>query len=297
MQHRDDIRFGRVCTGILTTVLVVSACVPTRWEHPAAPDSAARSETGNPRDYEVFGKRYVVMQSSYGFSEQGIASWYGSKFHGNPTSSGEIYDMYSMTAAHKTLPLPTTVKVTNLKNGRTVVVRVNDRGPFVPKRIIDLSYSAAQKLDMLRSGTTPVEIVAVTGSNAGYPVSVPAETPASDAAVAANGIEQPATDRAAPTLAVAYLQVGAFGESINAQLLKSRLQSDGLIDIFIHYEPGVAPALYRVRIGPIGTVDEYQQLVNRVEALNVMGGHLVVEASPAVSQSLSNRAPAKLPDG
>ncbi len=292
MQHRDDIRFGRVCAGILTTVLVVSACVPTSWKHPAPPESTARSKTGNPPNYEVFGKRYVVMQSSYGYSEQGIASWYGSKFHGNPTSNGEIYDMYSMTAAHKTLPLPTTVKVTNLRNGRNVVVRVNDRGPFVPNRIIDLSYSAARKLDMLRAGTTRVEIVAMMGSDAGYvPVSAPAERPPSDTAVAANGMEQPATNRAATTLAVAYFQVGAFGESINAQLLKSRLQSDGLDDVFIHYEAGVVPALYRVRIGPVDTIDEFQQLVKRVEALNVMGGHLAVEASPAVSQTLSGRPP------
>ncbi len=294
MQHRDDIRFGRVCAGILTTVLVVSACVPTSWKHPAPPESAERSKKGNPPDYEVFGKRYVVMQSSYGYSEQGIASWYGSKFHGNPTSNGEIYDMYSMTAAHKTLPLPTTVKVTNLRNGRSVVVRVNDRGPFVPNRVIDLSYSAARKLDMVRAGTARVEIMAMTGSNPGYvPASVPVERSSSDTAVAANRIEQPATDRTATTFAVAYFQVGAFGESINAQLLKSRLQSDGLGDVFIHYEPGVVPALYRVRIGPVETVDEFQQLVIRVEALNVMGGHLVVEASPAVSQTLSGR----LPDG
>lgn len=294
MQHRDDIRFGRVCAGILTTVLVVSACVPTSWKHPAPPESAERSKKGNPPDYEVFGKRYVVMQSSYGYSEQGIASWYGSKFHGNPTSNGETYDMYSMTAAHKTLPLPTTVKVTNLRNGRSVIVRVNDRGPFVPNRIIDLSYSAARKLDMLQAGTTQVEIVAMTESNPGYiPASVPAERSPSDTAVAANRTEQPATGRAATTLAVAYFQVGAFGESINARLLMNRLQSDGLDDVFVHYEPGVVPALYRVRIGPVETVDEFQQLVKQVEALNVMGGHLVVEASPAVSQTLSGR----LPDG
>jgi rare lipoprotein A len=111
--------------------------------------------------------------------------------------------------------------------------------------------------------------------------------------VAANRTEQPATGRAATTLAVAYFQVGAFGESINARLLMNRLQSDGLDDVFVHYEPGVVPALYRVRIGPVETVDEFQQLVKQVEALNVMGGHLVVEASPAVSQTLSGR----LPDG
>ena len=298
MRHHDDIRFGRVCTGILATVLVVSACVPTRWEQPARPDGAARSERGNPPYYEVFGKRYVVLQSSYGYRERGVASWYGSKFHGNPTASGEIYDMYAMTAAHKTLPLPTTVKITNLRNDRSAVVIVNDRGPFVHNRIIDVSNSAARELDMLRTGTTRVEIVAVTGSSAGYvPVSVSAEISAGDTAATANGIEQPATVGVTPTLGAAYLQVGAFGEPINAQLLKSRLQSNGLDDVLIHYEPEVVPALYRVRIGPVETVDEYDQLVERVEALNIMGTHLVVETFPAPSQSLSDRGSNGLPYG
>jgi len=119
------------------------------------PDAIPRNEPlsrgGNQASYEVFGKRYYVLNSAEGFTERGVASWYGNKFHGNQTSNGEIYDMYAMTAAHKRLPLPSYVRVTNLKNQRSVVVRVNDRGPFHKGRIIDLSYVAAKKLGITNS--------------------------------------------------------------------------------------------------------------------------------------------------
>ena len=118
----------------------------------AVPRHEPKSRYGNPASYVVFGKRYHVMNSSQGFVERGIASCYGTKFHGRRTSSGETYDMYAMTAAHKNLPLPTYVQVTNLKNGKSVVVKVNDRGPFHENRIIDLSYVAAIKLDIVRNG-------------------------------------------------------------------------------------------------------------------------------------------------
>ena len=120
-----------------------------------------RSRYGNPPFYDVFGKRYFVLSSSADYVERGVASWYGPGFHKVRTSTGEPYDMYGMTAAHKTLPLPAYVRVTNLQNGRSVVVRVNDRGPFVGNRIIDLSYTAAAKLDMLRNGTAMVEVRSV----------------------------------------------------------------------------------------------------------------------------------------
>lgn len=117
-----------------------------------------KSATGNMAQYTVFGKRYKVMDSAANFTEQGKASWYGDKFHGRKTSSGEIYDMYAMTAAHKHLPLPTFVRVTNLENGKSVVVKVNDRGPFVGRRIIDLSLAAAEALDMVEQGTAEVRV-------------------------------------------------------------------------------------------------------------------------------------------
>ncbi|MDR3416593.1 MAG: septal ring lytic transglycosylase RlpA family protein, partial [Nevskia sp.] len=128
----------------------------------AVPDAVPKPEplsaTGNPDSYEVDGDHYVVMKESHGFKERGLASWYGQKFQGKRTSSGEPYDMFKMTAAHKTLPIPCYVRVTNLANGKSVVVRINDRGPFHKGRIIDLSYTAALKLDVLGDGSTPVEI-------------------------------------------------------------------------------------------------------------------------------------------
>ena len=127
----------------------------------AVPVAAPRSRYGNPKDYEVLGERYFVLNSAQGYKERGRASWYGTKFNGQRTSSGETYDMFQMTAAHKTLPLPTYVRVTRLSNGRSVVVKVNDRGPFHQGRIIDLSYAAATRLDLLKDGSAEVEVEAV----------------------------------------------------------------------------------------------------------------------------------------
>lgn len=130
----------------------------------AVPKTEPRSRYGNPDSYVVFGKRYKTKASATGHFERGVASWYGKKFHGRRTSSGERYDMYAMTAAHKTLPLPTYAKVTNLENGRSTVVRINDRGPFHGDRVIDLSYAAATKLGVVRTGTAFVEVKAIDPS-------------------------------------------------------------------------------------------------------------------------------------
>ena len=127
----------------------------------AVPRPETKTRSGNPETYEVRGRSYRVLETSEGYLERGIASWYGEQFQGRPTSSGEPYDMYGMTAAHKSLPLPTYVEVTNLENGRTVVVRVNDRGPFIDGRIIDLSFVAARKLGYIGSGTVEVEVRAL----------------------------------------------------------------------------------------------------------------------------------------
>ena len=127
----------------------------------ATPVAEARSRYGNPASYEVLGEKYFVLGSAAGYKERGRASWYGTKFHGKRTSSGEPYDMFAMTAAHKTLPLPTYVRVTHLGNGKSVVVKVNDRGPFHQGRIIDLSYTAATKLEILGQGSAEVEVEAI----------------------------------------------------------------------------------------------------------------------------------------
>lgn len=138
------------------------ARMPTNVElKDATPRKEDKSKGGN-KNYQVGGKHYTVLESAQGYQKTGIASWYGKKFHGHLTSNGEIYNMYGMSAAHKTLPLPTYVQVTNLNNNKTVIVRVNDRGPFHQDRVIDLSYSAAVKLDMLKTGTANVAIKAIT---------------------------------------------------------------------------------------------------------------------------------------
>lgn len=113
------------------------------------------------RSYDVMGRRYFVLDSAEGYLERGVASWYGGRFHGNPTASGEIYDMHALTAAHKTLPIPTDVAVTNLRNGKTVILRINDRGPFLDDRVIDVSYAAARELDLVEPGLALVEIRAL----------------------------------------------------------------------------------------------------------------------------------------
>ena len=127
----------------------------------AIPRAEIKSRSGNPETYVIDGVTYRVLDTSAGYREEGIASWYGGYFHGRRTSSGDVYDMYLMTAAHTSLPLPTYVRVTNLENGSSVVLRVNDRGPFVEDRIIDLSYTAATKLGMAEQGTARVEVVAL----------------------------------------------------------------------------------------------------------------------------------------
>lgn len=160
----------RLTAGVLIAItLLLSACgggsgikSEPRRPAPVAPgDDAPRSKYGNPESYEVYGKTYRVLPTASGYSERGMASWYGEDFHGKRTSSGEPYNMHAMTAAHKTLPLPSYVRVTNLQNRREIIVRVNDRGPFVDNRIIDLSFAAATELGVVRNGTAEVEVSAV----------------------------------------------------------------------------------------------------------------------------------------
>lgn len=225
----------------------------------AVPRREPRSAHGNPPFYKVLGKRYVVLATADGYLERGVASWYGPTFHGESTSSGEKYDMYAMTAAHTMLPLPTYARVTNLKNGRSVVVRINDRGPFVANRLIDLSYSAAAKLDMLKEGTTLVEVKALTVQEPDE-LTRSAQTPP-------------------PAL---YVQAGAFADQRNAQRVLDRLHSGGLSSAFILAPTsGEAldgkPALYRVRLGPISTVPEFDQLAARLKALGYPDARLAAD--------------------
>ncbi len=240
--------------------------VPPHLPNDPIPRDEPRSRYGNGPIYEVFGKRYEVMPSNYGYSERGVASWYGKKFHGRPTSSQEPYDMYAMTAAHKTLPLPTFVEVRNLRNNKTVVVRVNDRGPFVNNRIIDLSYSAAIKLDMIGSGTSLVEVTAISFDK-------PAQTRPvrHDASRAQAAVDRPGEGEEI------YVQVGAFGDKNNARRRFSLLREHGIREAFVYEESGRSPTLYRVRIGPIADVGQYDQVVAKLERIGITETHLVTE--------------------
>ena len=266
----------KLVTSTLLAVLaiLVSGCSATRWETPVAQSQSkapanqdmTRTRRGNPPFYEVFGVRYIVMTSSEGYKARGVASWYGKKFHGNPTSNGERYDMHRMTAAHKTLPLPTNVKVTNLSNGRSVIVRVNDRGPFVKNRLIDLSYAAAQELDIIGAGTAQVEVEALNTSYTG----------AITAASAPPG-EKIAEPVGANPEALMYMQVGAFGEPNNAQTLAARLTNQGIAGVAVHGSNDETPALYRVRIGPFTSINDYDRVATQVASLNITNTRLVVE--------------------
>lgn len=251
--------------------LLLAACStsPPQVEGPAyrrgpidfskIPDAVPRAEPfsrrGNPPYYDQDGRRYYVMKSFAGYHEQGIASWYGDKFHGKETSSGDPFDMYQMTAAHKTLPIPCYAQVTDLKSGRSIVVRVNDRGPFVDNRIIDLSYVAAGKLGILNAGTAFVEVRAIDPN---APATRYAAAPLPRAAPAGGG-------------AGVYLQVGAFSSRDNAERLLARLDSSSLPQATIRE----IDRLYRVRIGPLSDVDEADRVVGMLARLGISDSHIV----------------------
>jgi len=243
----------------------------------AVPRREARSRYGNGPVYEVLGKRYRVMPSSSGYQERGVASWYGKKFHGNLTSNREVYDMHEMTAAHKTLPLPTYVRVRNLQNDKSIVVRVNDRGPFVHNRIIDLSYAAAARLDMLRDGTSLVEVTAI---NFDVPAGDRPTRKTTPPAPVAEASVQPSVDAApAPLAGTAriFVQVGAFGDRANAERRLGVLAASGIDNAFIHEDTSASPALLRVRIGPVAGVIEYDILVEELENIGITDPYLVLE--------------------
>ena len=251
------------------TFLIFAGCSSVTVERDSAPDrpidtssvpdavpkAEPRSKYGNPESYVVFGKRYYVMNDNRGFTQQGIASWYGKKFHGRRTSSGETYDMYAMTAAHKTLILPVYVEVTNIDNGKKVVVKVNDRGPFHENRIIDLSYSAATKLDVVAKGTALVKIRVVDPGYASGQVSekrgVPVETRSSDGSTGDF-----------------YIQVGAFSELDNAENLRRKLNAIGDSLVTISQVVVDNRSLYRVRIGPLSDIEYADRIVQQLIQLD-----------------------------
>ncbi len=246
----------------------------------AIPKQEPRAASGN-NPYSVYGTTYTPLSDTNGYRERGIASWYGKKFHGRRTSSGEPYDMYAMTAAHKTLLLPSYVRVRNLQNGRSVIVRVNDRGPFLHNRLIDLSYAGAAKLGILGTGTGVVEVEAVSPEE---PTTQVAQTKIYPLQIVSSAVaEELPQSEAAPAAPKLYLQVGAFTQWDNANSLRNRLEREALRPIFIQsfkVSDGRTPEsarIYRVRIGPLASVEQGDQLTERVAQLGVPNAIIVVE--------------------
>lgn len=200
------------------------------------PRDEPRARLGNPPFYEVAGRRYAVLPSAVGYVEEGVASWYGPDFHGGRTATGETYDMNAMTGAHPTLPLPTWVRVTNLENGRSAVVRLNDRGPFAKDRVIDLSRAAAEQLDMIRKGTARVEV---------------------------RSLATGAATNAAPAPAY-YAQAGAFSSRENADALAARLAGAGIAGVSVTESAVDGRRVWRVRAGPATSFAEYDALAERM---------------------------------
>ena len=295
--------FEKFCLILLVTA-IAGCSTPSRYkmDTDAAPDTEIdvselpdpvpvyepKSRGGNKPSYEVWGKTYHVLPTAEGYKERGGASWYGAKFHGHKTSNGETYNMYQMSAAHKSLPLPTYAKVTNLDNGRSVIVRINDRGPFHEGRIIDLSYAAAKKLGYYSSGIAHVEVEAITvaqnpiGSSA--PVAVAPKISNQDSAL---NVVKPAPDvansavqkRPLATGYGYYIQVGAFSTASAAQLLKQRVDAETKESIYattasvsssnVRTASDADKVFHRVRLGPFYDLRQAEQLLKQLTASKV----------------------------
>ncbi|MEM8845266.1 MAG: septal ring lytic transglycosylase RlpA family protein [Pseudomonadota bacterium] len=279
--------------GIISVLLVVACSTPEKKD--AAPKSnnastridraesvvpkvEPKSKYGNPDSYVVFGKRYYVMDSSQGYVEEGIASWYGTKFHGRKTSSQETYDMYAMTAAHKSLPLPTYALVTNKENGRSIIVRINDRGPFHGNRIIDLSYAAATKLGIVTKGTGLVEVRAIdprtrkvasrsSSPNTGKQIDV--------IDVASLKVIEESSQNSIDKDVEIFVQVGAFRSRENATKLRAQFASLNVGDVSVRGYSLQNKPIYKVLIGPLGDVEEADKTVEKISDLGHEDHHIV----------------------
>ena len=212
------------------------------------------SKYGNPSSYVAAGKRYYVLENADGYVKRGTASWYGKKFHGQRTSNGEIYNMYAMSAAHKTLPLPSYLEVTNLDNQKSTIVRVNDRGPFHDDRLIDLSYAAAVKLGITGNGTAPVEIKTITLES---PLSSTTENSAA-----------PQHSPAQQDVSGHYIQVGAFADRYNAERMQKRISVNTPFPVTIS-NGGTDSPYYRVRIGPFSNSQELKAAEAQLSRLGI----------------------------
>lgn len=268
---------------LILAFVLVSCGTPLRqgdWEQDRAPTGPISAEdvrgaipradpirkAGNKSPYTVLGVRYVVMQDATGYRERGLASWYGQKFHGRKTSNGEVFDTYAATAAHRSLPIPSYVRVTNLANQKQLVVRVNDRGPFHAERIIDLSYGAAVKLGFADRGTAEVEVELIPVAGVKDLRTADAGPPWREAAPAA-----------ASSSRARYLQVGAFGTHEAAQSLVGRLASYTSEPLEISEHGSGENALFRVRVGPVAEAELLLDLRDRLLAEGFETPRLLVE--------------------
>jgi rare lipoprotein A len=220
------------------------------------PKNEPKSQYGNKSPYDVLGETYKVLPSCGGYVERGLASWYGNKFHGYMTSNFEKYDMYAYTAANKVLPLPCYVRVTNLENGKSAIVRVNDRGPFAPNRIVDLSYVAAVKLGVWPKGTAMVEVRSIDPDHPELK-----SLPARETVVAGSPQKTPK-----PGL---YLQVGAFADVANAERAASQVRAAKLGDVRIVESTVNGKSLRRVRLGPLRDADEADRIAPKLRSLGL----------------------------
>ena len=223
----------------------------------AVPRREARTIAGNKNPYTVLGKTYHLIEDETSYKERGIASWYGKKFNGYRTSNGEVYDMYAMTAAHKTLPIPSYVRV----NGKAVVVRVNDRGPFHHGRIIDLSYAAAQRIGIHKMGTGPVEVEIVLPNDAVPPPRVGQQHSGHIEAALPPGT---------------YLQVGAFGNNKAAQEFANSLRAQLTIPVIL-FSSTAPKEIHRVRVGPFKDAASLQHARDQLARLKIIEAHVVYQ--------------------
>ncbi|HEY3698404.1 MAG TPA: septal ring lytic transglycosylase RlpA family protein [Spongiibacteraceae bacterium] len=295
---------------VLALLLAACGSAPTRDGAPprkldpaaikdAVPKREPITNAGNKSPYTVLGQTYVLLPSAQGYRATGIASWYGTKFHGQSTSNGDSYDLYGMTAAHKTLPIPTYVLVTNLENNKQAIVRVNDRGPFISNRLIDLSYAAAVKLGYADKGIAFVEVAAIDVDNwpprampANPPAVIPPLAPASSAPQSQTVSPAPAAGSAtaaspampetvaSPTAndSSFYVQAGAFGERQTAEALRSRLAAAQRNPVSVQ-PTTTAPILYRVRIGPLSNRADAEQLRAQLMANHVSEAARVIDVN------------------
>ena len=224
------------------------------------PKVESRSLYGNKSPYSVLGQTYSVLPSARGYDERGIASFYGSKFHGYKTSNLEDYDMYKFTAASKVLPLPSYARVTNLQNGKSVIVRVNDRGPFHEDRVIDLSYAAAVKIGVYPKGTGLVEVQGID----------PSEPPQQEAP------PPPVVTPSTPPPGI-YLQVGAFADPANAQKVAEQLRGANFAPVQVVDATIGGRLVHRVRVGPLADVDTADRVTTQIEQMGLPRPQVAVD--------------------